>query len=107
MGVLGEGGLAAGAGVRPLLWVALAGLLARGVMVTMAPSSDGLLRLEPSVIAANLNAGRGFVFEQYGAVYSAWKEPFYIVLLAGLTHWVGESDLAISSRYGERSRPTA
>ncbi len=40
--------------------------------------------LEPSVIAANLNAGRGLTFEQYGATYRAWKEPLYIVGLAAV-----------------------
>lgn len=88
-------GLAAGASVRLLLWVAFVGFLARGAMVVVCAPPGGLHRLEPSVIAANLNAGQGFTFEQYGAVYHAWKEPLYIVLLAWLTRWVGESNLAV------------
>lgn len=77
------------------LWIVIAGILARGTALGVSPPSGGLLRLEPSEIAANLNAGRGFVFEQYGAVYRAWKEPLYIVLLAWLNRWVGESDFAV------------
>ena len=64
-------------------------------MVAVLAPIEGLRRLEPSVIAANLNAGQGFTFEQYGAVYHALKEPLYIVLLAWLTRWVGESNLAV------------
>jgi hypothetical protein len=81
--------------IRLLLGITFTGLLARAAMVIFFTTSEGLRRFEPSVIAANLNAGRGFTFEQYGAVYQAWREPLHIVLLAWLTRWVGESDLMI------------
>jgi hypothetical protein len=81
--------------VAPFLAVALAALLVRVGVVVFWPRAGGLLRLEPSEIAANLNAGRGFVFEQYGAVYHAWKEPLYMALLAVLSRWVGDGDLPV------------
>lgn len=67
---------------RPLVAVGLIACLVRVGLFALAPPM--LQPLEPSVIAANLNAGRGFVFPQYGADYRAWKEPLYIVLLAAL-----------------------
>ncbi len=81
--------------MKLLLWVVLAGLLARGSILLLSPPTAGPVQLEFSIIASNLNAGRGFVFEQYGAQYNAWKEPLYIVLLAWLTRWIGKSNLAI------------
>lgn len=73
--------------LKHLLWIVAAGLLARIAVVALDSSPHGLGRLEPSVIADNLNAGLGFVYEQYGTDYRAWKEPLYIVLLAQLTRW--------------------
>lgn len=87
--------MGAGKGLKPFLCVALTGILARGAMTMLWPPPGGLVRLEPSVIAANLQAGRGFVFEQYGALYHAWKEPLYIVLLALLTGWAGDSRMVL------------
>lgn len=94
MALCGEGRLAAVTDMRPWVRIILAGVMARVAVVAL---SGGLhpQPLEPSVIAANLNAGRGFTFEQYGAVYRAWKEPLYIVLLAGLTRWAGQGGLAV------------
>ena len=80
---------------RQLLWVVVVGVLIRVAAVTMIPHPEGLRQLEPSVIARHLNAGRGFVYEQYGTPYRAWKEPLYIVLLAALTRWVGEGALVV------------
>lgn len=81
--------------MKPLLGIVVAGLLARIGAVLLSPPSGGMARLEPSEIAANLNAGRGFVFEQYGALHHAWKEPLYMALLAALSRWVSEGDVAI------------
>jgi hypothetical protein len=79
--------------VSRLLGIVAMAILARALMVTVI---DGTLRhAEQSTIAANLNAGRGFVFEQYGAVYRAWKEPLYILMLAGVTRVVGTGDLTL------------
>lgn len=77
------------------LWVAIMGIAARMAVMAFDPAPGGLKRLEPSVIADNLNAGRGFTFEQYGTVYHAFKEPLYIVLLAELMRWTNESELAV------------
>lgn len=57
---------------------------------------QGLVRMEPSEVADNLNGGRGFVFEQYGATYRAWKEPLYIGLLAAMNRATGNSDAAVA-----------
>lgn len=81
--------------MKLLLWVVLAGLLVRGSILWFSPPTAGPVQLEFSIIASNLNAGHGFIFEQYGALYQAWKEPLYIVLLALLTRLIGESNLAI------------
>ncbi|MBI3082947.1 MAG: glycosyltransferase family 39 protein [Candidatus Omnitrophica bacterium] len=86
--------MAAVADMKPWVGIILAGVVARVVVIALC---GGLhpQALEPSVIAANLNAGRGFTFEQYGAVYHAWKEPLYIGLLAILTRWFGEHPLPL------------
>lgn len=80
---------------RALLWVLAAGILARAVCILIRPMPQGLKRMEPSIAADNLNAGRGFIFEQYGATYHAWKEPLHIVLLAQLVKRMNGSQLAI------------
>lgn len=77
--------------LRGWWWIIVVGVVARGMLLVCDPPTGGLGRLEPSVIAENLNAGRGFTFEQYGATYRAWKEPLYIVLLAGITRWWGNA----------------
>ncbi|HBH97134.1 MAG TPA: hypothetical protein DDX89_05005, partial [Candidatus Omnitrophica bacterium] len=90
--------MAAGMGpltLKHLLWIVGVGVLVRLAAVACAPEPGGLRRLEPSVIAENLNAGRGFVYEQYGADYRAWKEPLHIVLLATVTRWAGDGALAV------------
>ncbi len=95
MSQLCKDSLVAGTSVRSLIWVSFVGFLARGAMVVFYAPTGGLHRLEPSLIAANLNVGQGFSFEQYGAVYHAWREPLYILLLLWLTRWRGESNLAV------------
>lgn len=81
--------------LRSIVWLVCIGVTARGILAFISLSSEGLKRLESSEIAANLNAGQGFTFEQYGAIYYAWKEPLYIVLLAWLTRWTGTSDFSV------------
>lgn len=81
--------------MRTCWWVIVVGVAARVAMVAVDPVPGGLQRLEPSVIADNLNAGRGFTFPQYGTVYRALKEPLYIVLLAWLTRVTGEHHVAL------------
>ena len=78
-----------------LTWIIVAALLTRGILLAVSPPTGGPLQLEPWVIAANLNAGHGFVYEQYGAQYRAWKEPLYIVLIAGLTRWLGHAQVIV------------
>jgi 4-amino-4-deoxy-L-arabinose transferase-like glycosyltransferase len=78
--------------MKRLLVVALAGALARGALYLAAPPEAGLRRFEPSLVAADMNRGRGFVFRQYGAPYRAWKEPLYIAVLAGLMRVAGDRD---------------
>ena len=98
MVLLRAGDVAAGMGpltLKHLLWIVGVGVLVRLAAVACAPEPGGLRRLEPSVIAENLNAGRGFVYEQYGADYRAWKEPLHIVLLATVTRWAGDGALAV------------
>lgn len=80
---------------RSLVCVIFTGLFVRAAMLVFFLPQADLRRLEFSTVAANLNAGHGFIFEQYGALYKAWKEPLYIVFLAWLTRWIGESNLAI------------
>lgn len=82
MALLRKGGMAAHSRVKGLLIVVAAGLAGRLLVTAVFPATGGLKRLEPSVVAGNLNAGRGFTFDQYGAVYHAWKEPMFIVFLA-------------------------
>jgi hypothetical protein len=82
-------------GWRAVTAIAALAVIARvAVAVTLLPPA-GLRRLEPSVIAANINAQRGFVFEQYGAIYYALKEPAHIWFLALLTRATGGADLAV------------
>jgi hypothetical protein len=76
------------ASVRPG-WIIAVAVLARTLVLAVDPPARGLERLEHSTIAANINAGRGYVFEQYGTAYRAWKEPLSIVLLAGVTRVAG------------------
>ncbi len=80
---------------RHLLGIVVIGLLARIAVIALDPASGELKRMEPSVIAEHLNAGRGFVYEQYGTAYRAWKEPLYIVLLAAVIRWAGEKPLVL------------
>ncbi|MBI4353882.1 MAG: glycosyltransferase family 39 protein [Candidatus Omnitrophica bacterium] len=77
--------------LKPLFWVVATGVLVRLAVVILDPLPEGLGRLEPSVIAEHLNAGRGFVYEQYGTEYRAWKEPLYVVLLAQIMRRTGDS----------------
>lgn len=66
--------------------VIAAAILVRLVVFALyAPPGGVPEAVDESVAAANLNAGRGYVFEQYGTTYRAFKEPLYIVLLAGWT----------------------
>ena len=81
--------------MKSLWWVLAIGVLVRVVVVAAQPAPFVLKRLEPSVMADDLNAGRGFVYEQYGTDYRAWKEPLYVVLLAALTRWAGERAPAV------------
>ena len=76
--------------MRAYVWVVITGIIVRATVIALQPGPLHLHELEPSVIARNLNEGRGFTFEQYGAMYRAWKEPLSIVLLAQLTRWTGE-----------------
>ena len=46
-------------------------------------------------MANDLNSGRGYIFEQYGAIYHAYKEPLYVLLLAGVNRLAGGLALAI------------
>lgn len=80
---------------KTLVCVIVVGIAARAVMVCLGATPARLTRLEPSIIAANINAGHGMTYEQYGAVYHAWKEPLYINLLAWLTRSTGESPVAV------------
>lgn len=80
---------------RLCLWVAGIAVAARAIMVAVSAPPGGLEAVDESVAAANLLAGRGFVFEQYGTVYRAFKEPLYIVLVAGLLKWFGASTPAL------------
>ena len=79
----------------PLIVITAAALLARVIVLLALRPPAGLLRQEPSVIAANINAGFGFVYPQYGAMYYALKEPGHIALLAVLTRTFGDRDLPI------------
>lgn len=81
--------------LKHLLWIVAAGVLIRIAAVALNPNPEGLRRLESSVIAENLNTGRGFVYEQYGTGYRAWKEPLYIVLLATLTRMAGSGPVVV------------
>jgi hypothetical protein len=78
-----------------LLAIAAVALFARLAVVLVLLPSGGLLRQEPSVIAANVNAGLGFVYPQYGAMYYGLKEPGHVVILALLTRWLGDRDVPI------------
>ncbi len=71
--------------MKGALWVVGVGVVVRLAVMACGPRPVALGRLEYSVIADHLNAGRGFAFEQYGTTYRAWKEPLYIALLAGIT----------------------
>ncbi len=73
-------------------------VIAVGVLAHLIATVAGPARLEPlepSEIARHLNAGDGFVFEQYGATYRAWKEPLFPVGLAALQRVAGQSDTPI------------
>lgn len=74
---------------RAWVGIIIIGALARAALVAARSEGVVLQELEPSVIARHLNAGDGFIFEQYGAVYRAWKEPLFIVLLAGVMRVAG------------------
>lgn len=81
---------------RSLILVIVAGILARiALLMLLSDGLPDLRKLEPSIIAANINAGKGFVYEQYGAEYRAWKEPLYIGVLAWLTRCAENNDLAV------------
>src|SRR5262245_50646889 len=87
------------AGVAPADHVGLVALpavvvaiVARAILFVATGAT--LTRLEPSFVAANVNAGRGFAFDQYGTTYYALKEPLYIGILAAITH-VTQSDVPI------------
>ena len=95
MALLCPDNLASHACMKALCWIIVAGCVARTMMGMVCSTPTKLRQLEPSVVAANLNAGRGFVFEQYGAEYRAWKEPLYIILLSWITRWSGQSDRPI------------
>lgn len=80
----------------PLLAVGVVAIAARALLALAHPAS-GLARFEPSTIAENLLAGRGYVFDQYGATYRAWKEPLFPLLLAGLGRAFGSGDLPVAA----------
>jgi len=80
---------------RALVGVALLAVSTRvAVLMALLPVT-GLRRQEPSAIAANINAGLGFVYPQYGTMYYAFKEPGHVALLALLTRWFGDRDLPV------------
>ena len=78
-----------------LVAIVASALAARLVVVLALLPARGLLRQEPSEIAANINAGLGFVYPQYGTMYYGLKEPGHIALLALITRWTGDRDLPI------------
>lgn len=78
-----------------LVWVGIAGIVARVLFVVAGPGAGGLKPLEFSVMADHLNRGHGFIFEQYGAVYQAYKEPLYVILLAWINRITGGGALGI------------
>lgn len=79
----------------PLIVVAAVAVLARLVALAVLRAPGGLLHQEPSAIAANINAGIGFVYSQYGGMYYALKEPGHIALLALVMRIFGDHDLPI------------
>src|ERR1044071_5819577 len=89
---VGDAGVATAGLVGPVVLPAVVAIVARAVLFVATGAT--LTRLEPSVVAANVNAGRGFAFDQYGTTYYALKEPLYIAILAAITH-VTQSDVPI------------
>lgn len=87
--------MANAAGLSGWIVIVGVGLLTRLLVAMTCTPAAGLHHMEPTVIADSLNAGQGFVFEQYGTTYRAWKEPLYIALLAGLRRLVGANDVAV------------
>jgi hypothetical protein len=77
-----ESGGAAITRLGPWLLPAAVALGARAIVFVIGGAT--LTHLEPSVVAASLEAGRGFAFPQYGTTYYALKEPLYIALLAAV-----------------------
>jgi len=71
-----------------LIGIAATAVLVRVILLATRSAPD-LVRLEPWTVAEALASGRGFVFEQYGAEYLAWKEPLYIALVAALQWLAG------------------
>ena len=65
------------------------------VMLVATRSAPDLVRLEPWTVAEALVSGRGFVFEQYGTDYLAWKEPLYIALVAALQWLAGPTTVPV------------
>jgi len=78
-----------------LLLVAAIGLNSRALGAAVLRPPGGLIRQEPSVMAANVNAGLGFIHEQYGTMVYGLKEPGHIALLALLLRVFGDRDLPI------------
>jgi hypothetical protein len=75
--------------------VVVLAVVARAAVAGLLLPADGMRREEPSVIAANINAGRGFVMQQYGTIYYALKEPAHIAFLALFTRLLGDRDLPL------------
>jgi len=73
--------------------VMVGGVVRLGLVACSSPQAPR--PLEYSVIAEHLNSDKGYTFEQYGAVYRAWKEPLYIVGLAWLLRATSHSRIAI------------
>lgn len=85
---------AARPGWLPIALVVAAALLARLAVWLVVFHGGPPVHEEPSEVAANLLSGRGYVFEQYGAPYVAWKEPLYMLGLAGVLRLFGPGDIA-------------
>jgi hypothetical protein len=81
--------------MKRLILVAALALIARASLFAAISAERGLVHVEPSEIARNIIDGRGFVYDQYGARYRAWKEPLYIYLLAAVTKLTGGTDAAL------------
>lgn len=73
--------------------VVLVALAARALVHGLQPHYLELT--ESLVVARHLNLGLGFVFEQYGTMVRAWKEPLWIALLALTQRLFGPGELPL------------